>query len=112
MTGKSLQIQRLTKYQGRKWFRWVLVYPLIDERQKSTDLPDTIKLKSDLFSIMRTQVIPSVPDWMPTTFKVMHMRGGRGRGIKVVWEGQVWRDGRVEPDRTKDRLGETPFSLK
>ena len=112
MAGKAIQIQRLTKYQGRKWYKWVLVYPSIDKTRKNNDLLDTIKRKVDLFDIMRMYIVPSVPDWEPTTFKVLHMRGGRGRGIKVVWEGKAWRDGRVDPDKSKDLLGEPPFELE
>lgn len=112
MVGKAIQIQRLTKYGGLKWYRWVLVYPPRDLERKSGDLQDTIKRKIDLFDIMQIYIVPSVPDWMPTTFKVLHMRGGRGRGIKVIWEGKVWRYGKVSPDVTKDFLGETPFELR
>jgi hypothetical protein len=111
MVGKAIQIQRLTKYEGRKWYRWVLVYPPRDPERKSGDLQDTVKRKIDLFNIMQMYIIPSVPDWMPTDFKVLHMRGGRGKGIKVVWEGKVWRYGKVDPDNSKDLLGEPPFEL-
>lgn len=112
MVGKAIQIQRLTKYEGRKWNRWVLVYPPRDPRKKNFDLPDTVKRKIDLFDIMQMYIVPSVPDWMPTTFKVLYMRGGRGIGIKVIWEGKVWRYGKVSPDNSKDFLGETPFELR
>ena len=111
MAGKAIQVQRLTKYEGRKWFKWQLVYPPQVEPGQSKDIPDTIKCKEDLFAVMRMYIIPAVQDWAPTTFKVMHMRGGRGQGIKVVWEGEVWRDGKVVPDTSKDHLGEPPFEL-
>lgn len=102
----------MTKYAGRKWYKWNLVYPPQDPKRKSNDLSDTIKRKADLFDIMRMYIVPGVADWEPTEFHVLHMRGGRGRGIKVVWEGKVWRDGRVDPDKSKDLLGEPPFELE
>jgi len=112
MTGKAIQIQRLTKYEGLKWNRWVLVYPPRNPGSGNCDIPDIIKRKVDLFDIMQIYIVPSVPEWMPTTFKVLHMRGGRGRGIKVIWEGKVWRYGKVSPDISKDFLGEAPFELR
>ena len=112
MTGRAIQIQRLTKYEGREWYRWMLVYPPQDPKTKNRDLPDMVRRKIDLFDIMQMYIVPSVPDWMPTTFKVLYMRGGRGRGIKVIWEGKVWRYGKVSPDNSKDFLGETPFELR
>ncbi len=67
---------------------------------------------------MRTYILPSVPEWKGAVFKVLHMVGGRGKGIKVIWIGRVWRDGRVVLVRSKktgeliDKLGDPPFELK
>ena len=112
MVGKAIQIQRLTKYEGRKWYRWVLVYPPRDRNRVSNDIPSTIKRKVDLFEIMRMYIVPGVFDWMPTEFKVIHMQGGRGRGFKVVWVGKIWRHDKVSPDNSKDLLSEPPFRLR
>jgi hypothetical protein len=122
MTGRCLQLFRLTQYTGRKWFRWQLVYPPQEHpsirrgERKSSDLPDTIKRKGDLFAVMRLFLLPSVPDWKPTEFKAIHPCGASC--LKVLWLGNVWRDGRTSLTRSKktettvDLLNEPPFNLK
>jgi len=123
MSGKAIQIRRNDQYLGSKWEKWTLVYPpqpdpSMDKILRNNDLPDTIKRKADLFEIMRMYILGRVPDWKGTAFKVLHMVGGRGVGIKVIWSGRVWRDGRAEITKSKktgkmiDRLGEPPFELK
>ncbi len=111
MTGKCLQIFRLTAYPGRKWFKWVLVYPP-QKPGESKDLPDTVKRKEDMFGIMGMYILGSVPDWMPTQFKIIHPCGRSC--LRVLWRGKVWRDGKVvlEQGKKSDLLGEPPFELK
>jgi hypothetical protein len=121
MTGKCLQLFRLTQYPGRKWWKWQLVYPPQEypdrrHQRKNSDLPDTIKRKEDLFATMRMYLLPSVPDWQGMEFKAIHPCGASC--LKVVWRGRVWRDGRTSLTRSKktettvDLLGEPPFDLK
>jgi hypothetical protein len=98
----------------------VLCYPPqeypTDRTRGDSDLPDTVRRKSDLFGIMRTFILPDTPDWKGTTFKVIHPCGRSC--LKVVWHGLAWRDGRATVTRSKktgemiDRLGEPPFELK
>ena len=112
MTGKCLQVFRLTKYPGRKWYRWVLVYPPQREPHKSKDLPTFYKAKRQLYELMAQFVVPDVPDWLPTQYKIIHPCGRSC--LRVVWRGRVWRDGKIslEPGRGSDLLGEPPFLLK
>jgi len=122
MAHKAIQIQRATQYRGIKRTRWVLVYPPREYaptyKKGQHDIPDSIKRKEDIFTIMRTYLLPSAPEWRGMVFKVLHMTGGQGKGFNVIWLGRVWADGKVElvrwkkTGRTVDLLGEPPFSLK
>ena len=123
MVSKSMQIQRNDQYPDSRWEKWTLVYPprvypSIDRTRRGNDISDDIKYKEDLYGIMRMYIPPNVPEWKGAVFKVLHMVGGRGKGIKVIWIGRVWRDGRVVLVRSKktgemiDKLGDPPFELK
>ena len=123
MAGKAIQIYRNDQYRNSKREKWTLIYPprvytSIDRTRKGNDLSDDITHKADLFDIMRMYIPPDVPDWKGAVFKVQHMVGGRGKGIKVLWVGRVWTDGRVALVRWKktgnmiDKLGESPFELQ
>lgn len=122
MTGKAIQIHREDQYPNLKREKWTLVYPPqaypAGKMRESHDIIDEIKYKEDLFGIMRMYLLPNVPEWKGMVFKVLHMVGGRGRGIKVLWIGRVWADGRVALVRSKktgeliDKLGDEPFGLK
>lgn len=106
MTGRCLQIFMLTKYPGRKWYKWTLMYPRWDPGV-SADLEDWIKTKKDLFDIMAVFVPPQVEDWNFTRFKCVHPCGRSC--LRVLWRGRVRRDGYAEAKL--DRLGESPFNL-
>lgn len=123
MAGKAIQIYRNDQYPNSKREKWTLVYPPriyspIDRTRNGNDLSDEITYKEDLYGIMRMFIPPDVPEWKGAVFKVQHMVGGRGKGIKVLWVGRVWTDGRVALVRWKktgamiDKLGEPPFELK
>lgn len=112
MTGKCLQVFRLTQYPGRRWYRWVLVYPPQRKAGESKDLPTFFRVKKQLYELMAQFVVPDVPDWLPTQYKIIHPCGRSC--LRVVWRGKVWRDGKVslEPGGRNDLLGEPPFLLK
>lgn len=119
MTGKAIQIQALfpcQKTSRSKQQCWTVVYPPQPHPSdansifRDNDIPSWIKRKTDLHGMMKSNIPPGY-SWRPTRFKVFWMRGGRGHGIRKIWQGRVFPDGRVEPNHKLDKLGDPPFNL-